>query len=283
MPRLSEHQSHEFTKMMVLGDPSSGKTGSLTPLVKAGYWLGILDFDNGLDPLVQFIKRECPDKINNVEYRTLRDKTRMTPQGRVIEGSATAFTTAYDMLDHWKYGSVDEGNPWKWGSDRILVIDSLTFMAQAAFDWREQLTMGKTGKYDQRAVYYDAQKAISSTIATITSERFRTNVIVLTHIRYQETESGIPKGYPNSIGQAISTMIGAYFNSVALCQVTQGGKRVIRTASTPQIDLKNPKPFAMATTLPIETGLADFFAALRENEAPKPQPTRPKHLTLRRV
>ena len=251
-------------------------------MVKAGYWLGILDFDNGLDPLVQFIKRECPDKINNVEYRTLRDKARMTPQGRVIEGSATAFTTAYDMLDHWKYGNVDEGNPWKWGPDRILVIDPLDFMAQAAFDWREQMTMGKSGKYDQRAVYYDAQKAIGSTLATITGERFRTNVIVLTHIRYLEGDDKVTKGFPNTIGQALSTMVGAYFNSMVLCEVTQGGKRVIRTSATPQVDLKNPKPFAMSSTYPIETGFADFFRVLRE-EAPKPQPVRPKQLNLRRV
>ena len=30
------------------------------------------------------------------------------------------------------------------------------------------------------------------------------------------------------------------------------------------IDLKNPKPFAMANSYPIETGLADYFAVLRE-------------------
>jgi hypothetical protein len=268
--------------MMIVGDPGSGKTGGLASLVEDDYWLGIVDMDNGLDPLKQYILKTCPDKIDNVEYRTLRDKKVPSPSGPIVEGSATAYLDACKMTEHWKYGNVDEGYPWKWGPSRILVIDSLTMLAQAAFDWREQLTpTGKSGKYDSRMVYYDAQKSISSLMATITSEAFKTNVIVLTHIRYQENaDTGVMKGYPNSIGQALSTMIGAYFNTIALCQTIQGGKRVIRTATTTQIDLKNPKPFAAQPQYPIETGLADFFRVLRET--PK-APMKPKQLTLKRI
>jgi hypothetical protein len=49
---------------------------------------------------------------------------------------------------------------------------------------------------------------------------------------------------------------------MALCQ-TVAGKRTIQTVPTALVDLKNPAAFKMAPTLPIETGLADFFATLR--------------------
>src|SRR6516164_7211315 len=129
MPTLKQHHSNSFTKMIILGDPGSGKTGCLASLVKAGYWLGILDYDNGLEPLKQFILHECPEDIENVEYRTLRDKHKASPTGSVIDGPATAFVDGLKMLDRWKYGDgpgVDLGPPADWGTDRILVVDSLT-------------------------------------------------------------------------------------------------------------------------------------------------------------
>jgi len=263
---------------MVLGDPGSGKSGGLTSLVKADYWLGILDYDNGLDPLKQFILNQCPEKIENVEYRTLRDKRKASPDGPIIEGAPRAFVEGVRMLDRWKYKGadgveVDYGVPGEWGPSRIFVLDSLTMFSDAAFDFREPLVpRSRDGKYDKRAVYYDAQQAVENVIALLCSEQFRCNVIVNTHIRYVDNEDGTRKGYPNSIGSALATMIGAYFNSIALCTVGQGGKRFIQTASTAMIDLKNPRPFAMLPRYPLETGLADFFKVLREQPEQKEKP-----------
>src|SRR5215831_2396751 len=166
MPSLANHQSNEYTKLLLMGDSGSGKTGSLVSLVKAGYWLGILDFDNGLDPLKQFILKECPEKINNVEFRTLRDKRKASPDGPIIAGTPRAFVDAIKMLDHWKYDDIDYGIPAEWGPERILVLDSTTFLSDAAFDFREPLSpRSRDGKYDIRAVYKDAQDAVENVIA----------------------------------------------------------------------------------------------------------------------
>jgi AAA domain len=255
--------------MLVEGDPGTGKTGGLVSLVEAGYWLGILDLDNGLDSLKAQILHRCPEKIGNVEYRTLRDKRKATPDGSIIDGVPRAFVDALKMLDRWKYkvdeDEVDHGVPATWGPDRILVIDSLTLLGDAAYDFREPLVArSRDGKYDKRAVYWDAQRAVENVLAHVTSEWFKTNVIINTHIRYVDNEDGTRKGYPTAIGSALSPQIPRYFNSVALCRSKSGGKRVIQTAQTSLIDLKNPKPFAMLPEYPIETGLADFFAVLRE-------------------
>ncbi len=285
MPKLSDHQSNEFTKMLIMGDSGSGKTGCLVSLLKAGYKLFILDWDNGLEPLKQFAFKECPEMVDNVEYRTLRDKRKATAEGATVV-APKAFLEGIKMLDLWKYkaddgGEINFGSPSEWGRDCILVIDSLTFMSDAAYDWREPLApRSRDGKYDARAVYGDAQAAIENVLALLTSEGFRTNVIVIAHVKYVDNPDGSKKGYPTAIGSALSPQIPRYFNTVALCQTAAGGKRTIQTAATAMIDLKNPKPFAMANSYPIETGLADFFAVLRD--PPKTVPAKPK-LTLKRV
>jgi len=247
-----------------MGDSKSGKTGALASLVKAGYHLRILDYDNGLDALAQIVKRDSPDKIDRVEFRTLRDRLKSTPVGTVVDGTATAFVEGLRMLDHWKYESNDCGIPASWGEDVIVVLDSLTFMSDAAFRFREPLTpRSKEGKYDVRAVYKDTQDAIESVLALLTSESFRTNVIVISHVRYVDNPDGTKKGYPTAVGSALSPQIPRYFNSVALAQTGPGGKRQIQTTATAMIDLANPASFKMLPTLPIETGLATFFETVR--------------------
>jgi hypothetical protein len=266
---LSGHQSGEYTKLLLMGDSKSGKTGALASLVK-DYQLRILDFDNGLDALAQVVKRDNPAHLDRIEFRTLRDKMKATPMGPVVDGSATAFIEGIKMLDRWKYGNpqgndfVDLGVPATWGPTCILVLDSLTFFSDAAFNFREPLVpRSRDGKYDARAVYKDAQDAIESVLALLTSESFRTNVIVISHVRYVENPDGTKKGYPSTVGAALSPQVPRYFNSVALAQTGPGGKRQIQTAATAMIDLANPAAFKMQSVLPVETGLATFFETLR--------------------
>ena len=263
MPTLAKHQSSEFTKLLLMGDSKSGKTGSLASLVPK-YKLRILDFDNGLDALAQIVKRDNPKHLDSIEFRTLRDKMKATPLGPVVDGTASAFIDGLKMLDHWKFEGVDLGVPATWGPGIVLVLDSLTFMADAAFHFREPLTpRSRDGKYDVRAVYKDSQDAVESVLALLTSESFRTNVIVISHVRYVDNPDGTKKGYPTAIGSALSPQIPRYFNSVALAQTGPGGRRQIQTAATAMIDLANPASFKMLPTLPIETGLAMFFETVR--------------------
>ena len=132
MPSLAKHQSNEYTKLLIEGDSGSGKTGALTSLVAAGYKLRILDFDNGLETLKQYVLKECPERINNVEYRTLRDKRKANPAGPIIDGQPKAFVDGLKMLDRWKYDDIDLGVPAEWGPEYVIVLDSLTFFSDAA-------------------------------------------------------------------------------------------------------------------------------------------------------
>lgn len=288
MPSLSNHQSNDYVKLLLIGDAKAGKTGSLVSLVQAGYKLRIIDLDNLLDVLKQYILKECPEKIENVEFKTLRDKRKAAAGGAVIDGSPKAYIDAVKLIDHWKYKDesgdvVDLGHPAEWGSDCILVIDSLSRLCDAAYDWREPLTpMGKSGERDGRAIYGDAQDAIENLLAMLTSNEMRTNVIVIAHGVYMEQGGGSSKIFPQGVGQKLSPKIPQYFPSV-IYYTNKGGKRTIQLKSTAMIDLANPAPFAMPETLAVETGLAEFFAVLRKPPAAETAPQKPKSLTLKRA
>lgn len=263
MPNLANHQSNSYVKLLIEGDSKSGKTGALSSLVCAGYHLRILDYDNGLDVLRQFVQRDCPEGLGRVEFRTLRDRRKASPTGPIIDGQPKAFADGVRMLDRWRDGDTDLGVPGEWGPNYILVLDSLTFFSDAAFDFREPLTpRSRDGKYDVRAVYKDAQDAVENVLALLTSDSFKTNVIVISHIKYVDNPDGTKKGYPSAVGSALSPLILRYFNNVVRF-TNIGGKRKIETISSPMFDLANAAPFKMEKTYDIETGLADFFAVLR--------------------
>jgi hypothetical protein len=275
MTSLAQHHSNTLVKLLLIGDAKSGKTASLTSLVKAGYRLRILDMDNLLDILKYMCIRECPENLDNVEFLTLRDKRKATSEGSVIDGPCRAFPDAVRMLDRWKYkdadgNEVDLGAPADWGPDCILVIDSLSRLCDAAYDWRFSLNP----KNDGRAIYGDAQDAVESVLAGLTSKSFGTNLIVIAHVQYMDLPDGTKKGFPQGVGQKLSPKIPQYFPSVVL-YTNKGGKRTMRTTSTMLVDLANPAPFLMEPEYPAETGLAEFFKVLKLQPTTEEAPTKP--------
>jgi len=274
MPKLSDHQSNEFTKLLLTGDSGSGKSGALASLVKAGYKLRILDMDNGLDPLKTFVMRECPQFVDNVEFRTLRDKYKTANAG-VVTDKPRAWVDMMKMLDAWKYDDVDLGKPGEWGPDVITIVDSMSFAADAAYNWAQAMNPGAK---EPRTWFYAAQQQVESMLALLSSENFQCNVIVTSHVRYSTGDDGRNKGYPNAIGSALGPTIPRYFNHWAQCE-NKSGKRTIRTAATNMFDLKNTKPFEMKESYDLSTGLAEFFAVLRD---PPAKAERPKAVTLQR-
>lgn len=268
MPNLAQHQSNQFVKLLLLGNAKTGKTGSLVSLVKAGYKLRILDLDNLLDILVRYIRKECPDEISNVDFVSVRDKIKTGPQGPTISGTAKAWATATKLCDHWRYDDTDLGIPAEWGPDCILVIDSLSRLCDAAYDYHEAIIpRGRSGEFDGRAVYGNAQDAVEKFLAMLTSNGMQTNVIVIAHVTFQEQPDGKLKGFPQGVGQKLSPIIPQYYPNVVL-YTNEGGKRVMRTNSTALVDLCTSDPFNTAPSYPIETGLADLFRVLTGKGGP---------------
>lgn len=261
MPSLSDHHSSSTVKFLFIGDSSTGKTGALTSLVKAGYKLRILDMDNGLDSLVQFVKHECPDKLASVNYETVpMDVVTMGVDGREKINNPKALVAATNALNKWNDGTV----PAEWDAkDTIFVLDSLTFLGKAAYAWA--VGMNPTTK-DPRQWYGAAQKAVEHIVSKVCSGVFKPNVILISHINYMERDDGTTKGYASAIGKALGPTLATYFNTLILAESSGSGKNVnrrIKTVPTNMIDLKNPAPFKVEKELPLETGLATLFEQLK--------------------
>lgn len=270
MPKILDHKSQSLTKLLLLGDSKAGKTGSLISLVKAGYKLRIVDLDGLLDILRTLVVRECPEA--DIDFVSLRDNHKTTDFGPILDGPPRAFVKALKLMDWWRYDDVDLGKPAEWGPDCVLVVDSLSRLCDAAYDWAfVRAPVGKSGDIDGRAVYGDGQDAIETMLATLTAPSYNTNVIVIAHIQYMDMPDGSRRGYPQGLGQKLSPKIPQYFPNVVLYEKNRAGQRMIRTNSTPLIDLSNTMPFDMQPEFPIETGLASFFATLRGKGETTPQ------------
>ena len=268
MPSLADHSSSSIVKLLLLGDAKSGKTTSLASLALAGYKLRILDLDNLLDPLATRIRAHNPEALHNVEYRSIRDAYKGTAAGTVIDGKPRAWISSLQMLNHWKYDDVDLGVPATWGPDCILVIDSLSRWCDAAYDFHEvMIPKGKSGDADGRAIYGNAQDDVERQLANLTSPSFATNVIVICHGNYITQPGGATKIFPQGVGQKLSPKIPQYFPNY-LRMTKLGEKRTLQLNSDALIDLAHNLPPGFVTKdLSPDTGLAEFFTAIRESAA----------------
>jgi hypothetical protein len=207
MPTLDNHQSDDYTKLIYIGDSSTGKTGSLVSLLADGYKFKILDMDNGLETMKIYARAAQAD-LSGVEFETFRDEYRSTSAGPLIKGQPKAFTNALAKMTEWSEAAAADPDP-----KTIFVLDSLSAYGRCAFEWAKG--MNPTAK-DPRQWFYSAQQAVESTIALITGESFKMNAILISHINYKEVTEGVTKGHVNAIGSALGPVIPRYFNTLLL-------------------------------------------------------------------
>lgn len=279
-------------KMLLVGDSKAGKTGALVSLLRAGYNVRVLDMDNGTDFIEGALKRD-PAALARFSAQVctdgaLRVKRTALVGGKQIEGFAfapdgTAWDKALAMFHSWpEFGPIET-----WGEDTVFVIDSLSFLSQAALNWVLKLN----GRFGSRAIDMDigdAQTLIRGVLGTLFNTELRCNVIVITHLDYRggnllrtagtptrpaptpdHNDLSVEKAYPMTLGKALNNVVGRYFNTMFLVQSKGTGdslKRVICTKNTrigtAVIDLASVDPEVPAE-LPIETGLAEYFRIVK--------------------
>lgn len=261
MPVLSNIKQDKPLKIMVIGDSGSGKTGALASLVKAGFSPVILDFDNGLDILASVLP---PESLGKIFYTTLKDEYKSVAGKVIPKGQAKAWSNALKFLES---GQPAEGGDKfipaeKLTRNHILVLDSLTMASQAAMLQVLQ-TNNRLLEAPFQADWGEAQRMITGLIQWLTSDQVPCHVIVNSHVSYIELQGGLTKGYPSSLGKALSPTLPRYFNTILLAQSKGQGKSATRTLSALPQGLIETKALIPADKLPdswsIQTGLAEFF------------------------
>lgn len=273
MPSLSAHQSSATTKMILLGDSGAGKTGALASLAKAGYNLRVIDLDNGLDVLANLLSDPAgaygKEALGRVEFETVTD-TMKNSGGKLIPNKATVWMRAIGLLQDWGGGnppnaSAKLGSITTWGTQDVLVIDSLTMLSNAAMNFVLAMN-ARLGQQPHQSDWYQAQQLVESLLQMLYDDNVKCNVILVSHVAYYGEDNGPMKGLPSGPGKALGPKIGRYFNTTLLARTQGAGtavKRKILTNSTQMIELKNTAPTKVKAEYDLATGLAEYFADVR--------------------
>lgn len=286
MPGISKRDNSAPIKLLFIGASSSGKTGALISLAEAGYNLRVLDFDNGTDILRDYATNpksqyKIPEPDQRIQYVTLTDK--MKPIGTdVICQQATAWPKMVKLLGDWKDDDVSLGPVASWGEQDILVIDSLWAAATAALHYHLSMQgalLKKRTQNEGRRDIYAVHQLIRPLLEMLYSTSIKCNVIVITHITYNNeegikpqidpekpTEAPNKEGFPAALGRALGPEIPKYFNNMLVAKTENletGGLHWIHTTPTSSINAKSSAPLRVEKRYKLATGLADYFKAVK--------------------
>lgn len=276
MPTLDVITQDPIIKMLLIGDSGTGKSGALASLALAGYQLRILDFDKGCAEVIKgaILEAGKPEAMKNVIIQPMDDQLQILPGKIIPRGVPQSFQNALKLMENWSPKSVktaDElGSPSKWGSNCVLVIDSLTHLCNAALAYVQVANSNAGGQVTQPE-WGNAQRMVEQMLTLLYSSEFHTNVIVISHVTYdrmdnQVDDKGNPtgevKGNPTSLGRALPPKIPSYFNHMLMCEKSGMGsstQRNISTVPNMQVNAKSPLMKRVPAKLPITTGLATYF------------------------
>lgn len=268
MPSMDEHPASDLVKMMVLGISGSGKTGLIGNLAEAGYRIFAMDFDDGMDILMDegVMKKEFR---KNVYFKTLKDNALSV--GSALVPQATAWKGFIAALSKWE--EVDSADPTKkinlgnfrsWGPKDILWIDSCTIMSDACLNE----TLAKASRLGHRPQIQDygaAMDDIQSTFELLYSPHCKCNVVVTSHLQFAADENfgGARKAMVSVLGNKLAPKIPRYFNNMVLLEkrvVAGNVTRKILTRGNATVDLKVSRPSTIDAE--IEPNLAKLFTLL---------------------
>ena len=282
MPKLTEHKRGK--RILIVGDPGSGKSSAVGSLAEYGQELFICDFDDNLDPLPEFLS---PEAIERIHYETLLDKVKMdSVSGKpIVEGIPAAWPKYVELSKSWTDSTTGKsfGAPESWPDNFWFVEDSLTTKGNASMNY----TMFKRKRMGKRRGYAEWGEAIERVEGSIDAFRYAgVNYICTAHLARLNmedvTESADDDGspidrpkaakrlppnammrYPVTLGQKLPPRIGGYFNLVL--QAVRigsgaGARRVLRTVPEEDVDIKVPLP---RKKLPVDVPIEKFWEILK--------------------
>lgn len=286
-------------KMMFLGHTGAGKTGATMSLAAAGYKIRHLSWDGIPEIMSDYIHnpksiyrlprpglwtKELADTLpNRVNFEVVTEGRNLVGGKAIPKGDS--WQKAQLFLNNWIDSETKErfGNISTWGSDTVLVLDSYSRMCEAAMNFRlaiaGHLTKGpQIGNYEDND-YSAMYKNMFDFLDFLKCDEIKCHIILICHIDFldvsTEAQGGKPnsatkeiRGFPQTIGSGrkLGPKIGQYFNHALRAKQTGTHpmiKREIVTNTDEYIELKTTAPLKVKQSYPLETGLAEYFAAIR--------------------
>lgn len=273
-------------RAFLLGPPKAGKTGALLPLLKAGFRVAMLNYDDNPDPLLN-LGADYADRLSLV---TLQDRAAINESGNwYYPTEPSAFRLGGRALDDWS--KADPTHPWgparTWGPETVLVLDSLTALGDACLATRHFRSPRGLSIVD----YGDAQRMQDTLIQHLASSLYNCHLIVTAHIklvgprdpmiseRDRERVPELAKAremislarasvmptrlFPSAIGEALAREILRRLPCSLLVYQDEKGNRWITSQPPPGMPLDLGAPvMGLPANLPQDTGLLTLMEKL---------------------
>ncbi len=273
-------------KMIGVGNPSTGKTGSLCELANKMSDFGleriiVADWDDGAEVLLRYIK---PEAGENVYIETFRDQLKPQVDGEapIVVGSDTgdltglkmkmAWARGMQMMNNWKTKDYDLGRALTWGSETLFVCDTLTGLGDAGMNFANAILKKDTWSGTGTAMNFQDK-------FTQMCQGLKCHFIMFCHIRYmggggqtviidkdgkhqhtKEVDSNVDgTAYPSALGRILPPQIARHFNTQLLWELSSP-KRVVKTTGSEKLPLKIPMD--LPSELSQEQALVKVFQEL---------------------
>lgn len=256
-------------KTLMIGDTGCGKTYSACTLAEMGFNVRFLFTEPGMETIGQFYqdrKKPVPEnihwhyiapaapswdkmidsakKINTLSFKALAELSDINKKefGEFIE-IVTSLSNFKSDRDGTVFGPVDS-----WGTDTVLVVDSLSGLSLAAMNL-------VTGSKPVKSMA-DWGVAISNLefLVTKLTTGLRCHLVMTAHMEREQDEiTGGVQLMASTLGKKLAPKIPRFFSDVI--QARRDGDRFVWSTSTTNVALK-------ARNLPIKDNLQPDFAQI---------------------
>lgn len=242
-----------------MGGSGSGKTYSIRTLIQAGIKPFIIFTEPGMETLSDLpagsfewvyippsgpswsALRTAVEQVNKLSYENLLKQT---------DPNKTKLTHFFEVLKHCENFKGSYGDVTSWGTDRALVIDSLSGLSEMAM----QMTVGLRIVKAQHE-WGEAQNIIEQFVNKLTTD-LRCWLVVLAHVERETDEiTGGSKIMVSTLGRKLAPKLPRFFSDVILTVREQ--KSFYWDTAAYGTDLKT-------RNLPIESKLQPSFVPLVE-------------------
>lgn len=245
-------------RILVCGEPASGKTAGIAELANAGFRVLLHDFDCNSRVLGTHLKPGHADVyIQSYAASKLTDTNLFVGSGSSSKDALEELRKFTKMLEHWKTDTEDLGPAKDLTYKDVVVIDSGTFLGELLFLAAKE---DKEANKHAPTQYRIAGNYFSAIMDYLTGPKCGASVVMLTHLMKvgeKDDQGNIiadKKIIPVAIGEKMSRRLGSYFSDIWTLEVDRAGNRTIQTGATNVNIRRTSNPSVIKAVEPYDMG-----------------------------